>query len=175
MTLTLLVAALAVGGCGPRDKYYVSGTVRFPDGEPVTEGRIFVRYGPDAIRQASALIRKDGSFRVGEIQDGDGMRGGTVQVGVIGMRFVHHMSGGVTEIPLCDERYFDPETSGLVFEVPKQLRWEIVVEKPAKTRRGKAAAGGESEADPWSGGVEPPPLPEAANRPDNQPPPLTVP
>ncbi len=133
------LAGLALGGCGPRDKYHVSGTVRFPDGEPVTEGRLFVRYGPDAIRQASALIESDGSFRVGEFKDGDGMRGGTVRVGVVGVRYIPHMSGGVTEIPLCDERYFDPETSGLVFEVPKQRRWEIVVERPAQEVLRRAA------------------------------------
>jgi hypothetical protein len=67
------------------------------------------------------------------------MRGGTVRVGVVGVRYIHHLSGGVTEIPLCDERYFDPETSGLVFEVPKQRRWEIVVERPSQEILRRAA------------------------------------
>ncbi len=125
------LAALVLAGCGPRDRHAVTGTVRFPDGTPLTEGRLVIRYGPDAMVQANAYIQPDGSFRVGEVKDGDGMRGGTVTVGIVGMSQIYHPTGGVKNVYHCDPKYFDPETSGLVFEVPKQLRWEIVVEKPS--------------------------------------------
>jgi hypothetical protein len=35
-------------------------------------------------------------------------------------------------IPLIDDRYGDPATSGLTFTVPDEVHWEIVVDRPAK-------------------------------------------
>jgi hypothetical protein len=62
-----------------------------------------------------------------------------VKVGVAAYTFVEKAEVR-EEVPLCDLKYFSPETSGLVFEVPKQLRWDIVVEKPTD----KPAAGNPS-------------------------------
>lgn len=123
------VAALLLSGCGPRDRHYVTGTVRFPDGSPLTDGRLVISYGESALLQANAYVQSDGSFRVGEIKDGDGMRAGTVSVGVMGLTWNCSPAGAMTAVYHCDPKYFYPETSGLVFEVPKQLHWEIVVEK----------------------------------------------
>lgn len=125
--------AVVVGGsgCGRRDRHYVTGKVRYPDGSPVTAGRLIVDYGPGAARQAGALIKSDGSFRIGEIKDGDGMPAGNVKVGVAAYTQIEK-DGALQEVNLCDPKYFSPETSGLVFEVPKQLRWDIVVEKPTE-------------------------------------------
>ncbi len=131
--LLATVSVLGVAGCGPSDRHYVTGTVRYPDGSPVTAGRLFVDYGPGATRQAGALINSDGSFRIGEIKDGDGMPAGTVTVGVAAYTYIEK-DGTLQEVSLCDRKYFSPETSGLVFEVPEQLRWDIVVEKPAESR-----------------------------------------
>jgi hypothetical protein len=142
------LTALALGGCSPRDRHYVTGTVRFPDGLPLTVGRLVVSYGPKSMIQGNAYIQPDGSFRVGEVKDGDGMRGGTVKVGVIGLELISGISGGVKEVYHCDPKYFDPETSGLVFEVPKQLRWEIVVEKPSKEGRRRMAQEQQAEEMP---------------------------
>lgn len=127
----LLISAIVFGqaGCRPSNRHYVTGTVRYPDGAPVTAGRLFVDYGPGATRQAGALIKSDGSFRIGEIKDGDGMPAGTVKIGVAAYTQIEK-DGALQEVNLCDPKYFSPETSGLVFEVPKQLRWDIVVEKP---------------------------------------------
>ena len=128
----LLSCSIIAGaaGCRPSNRHYVVGTVRYPDGSPVPEGRLLVDYGPGAKRQAGALIRSDGSFRIGEINDGDGMPAGTFKVGVSAFTEMAK-DGQVWEVSLCDRKYSNPQTSGLVFEVPKQLRWEIVVEKPA--------------------------------------------
>ena len=126
------LAGLMLGGCGPRDRHYVTGNVRFPDGSPLTQGRLVIRYGGNSMIQGNAYLQPDGSFRVGEVKDGDGMRAGTVKVGVIGLELISGLSGNVREVYHCDPKFFDPETAGLVFEVPKQLRWEIVVEKPPK-------------------------------------------
>ena len=131
--LMLVVMGLCLHGCGPKDRHYVTGTVRYPDGSPVTAGRLFVDYGPEATRQAGALINSDGSFRIGEIKDGDGMPAGTVKVGVAAYTYIEK-DDTLQEVTLCDRKYFSPETSGLVFEVPEQLRWDIVVEKPAESR-----------------------------------------
>jgi hypothetical protein len=35
-----------------------------------------------------------------------------------------------TGAELIYSRFSDPQTSGLSFEVPKQTKWDIVVEKP---------------------------------------------
>jgi hypothetical protein len=134
------LAAVFLSGCGPRDRHYVTGTVRYTDGAPLTDGRLVIRYGDDAMLQANAYLQPDGSFRVGEVKDGDGMRAGTVTVGVLGISQIYHPTGGVKNVYHCDPKYFDPETSGLVFEVPKQLRWEIVVEKPSPEVLGRLAA-----------------------------------
>lgn len=125
------VAALLLSGCGPRDRHYVTGTVRFPDGSPLTDGRLVISYGENALLQANAYVQPDGSFRVGEIKDGDGMRAGTVGVGVMGLTETWSPLGVMNVVYHCDPKYFYPETSGLVFEVPKQLHWEIVVERPS--------------------------------------------
>lgn len=39
-------------------------------------------------------------------------------------------NGETVSEPLVHKRFADPATSGLEFEVPKQTKWEIVVEKP---------------------------------------------
>jgi hypothetical protein len=39
-------------------------------------------------------------------------------------------NGETVSEPLVHKRFADPVTSGLEFEVPKQTKWEIVVEKP---------------------------------------------
>jgi hypothetical protein len=80
-----------------------------------------------------------GHLRIGEIKDGDGMPAGTFKVGVAAYADIEK-DGGVEVAKLCDLKYFSPEISGLVFEVPKQLRWDIVVEKPTD----KPAAGNPS-------------------------------
>lgn len=135
-SLFFLFVAMALPGCGPRDRHYVTGTVRYSDGTPIPEGRLIIEYGPEEPLQASATIQPDGSFRVGEIKDGDGMQAGTVRVGVVAIHYEYGEGGTFKEVPLCDERYLLPETSGLVFQVPEQLRWDIVVEMTTGTAKG---------------------------------------
>jgi hypothetical protein len=71
--LAMTAVAWSLSGCGRSDRHYVTGTVRYPDGSPVVDGKIIVNYGEGARLQAGAYIKKDGSFRIGEIKDGDGM------------------------------------------------------------------------------------------------------
>ena len=75
-------------------------------------------------------IRKDGSFTIGRFAENDGMEAGTVRVAVKAWRD----SGNPDKapIPIVDPRFGDVNRSGLQFEVPKQCRWDIVVEKPTQ-------------------------------------------
>jgi hypothetical protein len=140
--VVLAVAALAMaGGCGRRGLHKVSGSVRFVDGAPLTQGRVVVDYGGDSGAGAWGRIRPDGSFTIGTLSDGDGMRAGTFQVAIRdavimppGSEFPDpYAKPGPTEpTHLVDERFRDPTTSGLSFTVPDQTVWEIVVEKPPK-------------------------------------------
>jgi hypothetical protein len=138
--VVLAVAALATaGGCGRRGLHKVSGSVRFADGAPLTEGRVVVDYGDESGKGAWGRIRSDGSFTIGTVADDDGMRAGTYRVAILdavilppAAKFAYSSEGSAEPTHLVDERFGDPATSGLSFTVPDQTVWEIVVEKPRK-------------------------------------------
>jgi hypothetical protein len=128
------IVALVLVGCGRRDLHPVSGTVRFPDGSPLTTGRVVANYVPQAAYGGWGYIKPDGSFTLGSFTQTDGIRAGTVQVAIT---FAYASEGqpgsdGMTskQKPLVHKRFESPETSGLSFEIPRQTTWDIVVERP---------------------------------------------
>ena len=68
-------------------------------------------------------------------------------------------NGETVSEPLVHKRFADPATSGLEFEVPKQTKWEIIVEKPW-SRLSLMASGV---------GIAPPPLVIATRHPSGTP------
>lgn len=133
-SLATCLSLLALTGCGRRDLHPVSGTVRFPDGSPLTTGRVVVDYGLNSKHGGWGYIKPDGSFTLGSLTQTDGVRAGKVRVAIT---FAYaatdeaRADAGPTALkPLVHPRFESPETSGLTFEIPRQKTWEIVVERP---------------------------------------------
>ena len=122
-----VVALAAVAGCGSRGLHRVQGQVSFPDGSPVTAGRVVIEYGNG--RMAVGRIRSDGSFRIGTLTESDGMPAGIFRV-AIKDALVPKSDTSSEFLTIVHSRFADPATSGLEFKVPDQLFWKIVVEKP---------------------------------------------
>lgn len=133
MRTWLLFAALVLlvfPSCGRSDRHRVSGRVHFPDGTPLTSGRVAVDFGDG--RSARGRIDRDGTFRMGTLKDRDGMRAGTWQVAILDSDVLDFATGAT--VRRIDPRFEDPRTSGLSFEVPKQMAWDITVEPPPAAR-----------------------------------------
>lgn len=125
---TLIMLVLAA--CGRSDLHGVSGRVHFPDGTPLTSGRVAVDFGDG--RGARGRIERDGTFRMGTLKDREGMRAGTWQVAILDSDVIDFATGAA--VRRIDPRFADPRTSGLSFEVPKQMAWDITVEPPSAAR-----------------------------------------
>ena len=134
LALAAGVGMLALAGCGRSDLHPVSGTVRFPDGSPLTTGRVVLDYGPQANRGGWGYIKPDGTFTLGSLTQTDGVRAGTVRVAITLASKADgepDKDGIITKLkPLIHARFAHPDTSGLSFEIPRQTKWEIVVERP---------------------------------------------
>jgi hypothetical protein len=116
---------LLIAGCG--NKVKVSGNVKFPDGEPLSTGRVvfendqFYYYGN---------LQKDGSFSVGTRRDGDGIPRGKYRVAVE-YAFVTTPDGQPTEELLIAKKHANTKTSGLEYDIQKRTTdINITVEKP---------------------------------------------
>ena len=122
---------LTPAGCGTK-LHPVKGRVHFPDGSPLTVGRVVIDPGK-ATTGSWGLIRPDGTFTMGTHTTDDGVPAGTHRVSIENaMTFPPPGLGGrpFTPQPLIHGRFTDPQRSGLTFEVPRETVWDIVVEKP---------------------------------------------
>jgi hypothetical protein len=106
--LTGFLIVILVAGCGGKHQGDVSGTVRFKD-TPLTSGSVkFV--GSDG-KPAFSAIGPDGGFSV------HGLATGTARISVISHPRVPGGMGGSTKATTIPERYKEPDTSELTFEV----------------------------------------------------------
>lgn len=104
------LVAIILTGCDSGKKQ-ISGKVTFSDGKPVTSGKII--FSTETF-QANGTINPDGSYQMGSIGEKDGVPPGEYKVSVTGVgRLV-----GMTMLSLCDEKYMNPQTSGLTVTVP---------------------------------------------------------
>lgn len=126
------VAVVLLAGCGRRDLHRVEGVVRFADGQPLTTGRVVLDYGPQAVHGGWGYVRSDGTFTLGSLTPDDGVRAGTVRVAVLNAVAVEtgRDPSIVKTQQLVHSRFESPATSGLSFEIPRQTKWEILVERP---------------------------------------------
>ena len=121
----------------------VKGMVRFASGEPLTKGKVAVDL-PDGKRSSWGSIGGDGSFQMGTLTSTDGVPAGKYTVYFLGTMTEPPvdessapggMAGAKPAAPfvpqqLIHPRFLKKDTSGISFEVPKQLTWDIVVEPP---------------------------------------------
>ena len=134
-----LVVSLLLGlmlGCDGNAvaTYPVSGRVVFSDGTPVTFGSVEFHHAEHDLT-SSGSIEKDGTFRLGTFEDGDGAPAGSHEAVVI--QLIMNGQAGVTPHEHgrhIDGRYADYGAADLTFEVSAdgENEFEIVVEPQSK-------------------------------------------
>lgn len=117
---------VSISGCG--DHPSVTGSVTFPDGSPLTVGEVVLDNGSIMGRGS---LDKNGGFAIGFTRPGDGIPAGWYRVGII-----NASRAGMTDW-LIDQKFLNPQTSGLRFEVSADRKNEllIVVTPPGPKKR----------------------------------------
>ena len=135
---SFFVAFAIIFTTGCSDKVSVTGTVKYTDGEPLTQGSVFFR-NTDGTHMFHGALDSSGAFALGEIRDGDGIPSGTYTAWIAGANtsdYEQDAAGnllGRTVSIVIDPKYESPETSGLSFEIDKSRnRIEIEVERPRR-------------------------------------------
>ena len=136
-----------LGGIGCSDKVRVTGKVTFPDGTPLTVGKVVFETGNFA---ATGDIQPDGSYTLGSLKANDGIPPGTYSVSVAGASVpgetrevstsVASAAGGVTTssvpmsmyVPAIATKYSRGETSGITCEVKKSMTFDFEVQPPGQ-------------------------------------------
>jgi hypothetical protein len=132
--VTFLFLILSISGCG--NKVSSQGTVKFPDGTPLTKGIVFLS---NEMVMYQGEIPSDGTFSIGEMKDGDGIPPGTYKVWISGANTWEDVYDEKKEKiikrierPVIQPKFTEKDKSGLTFTVEKgkKNRIEIEVENP---------------------------------------------
>ena len=129
-TFTLILFAISLAflaGCGQTK---VTGTVKFSDGEPLTTGTVVFENDQRTYR---AALQSNGTFSMGMLKDGEGIPSGEYRVAVLAMDpATTEIIEGAASDPrlLTHSKYASSHTSGLTYNVQKNMNIEIVVERP---------------------------------------------
>ncbi|MGL4595863.1 MAG: hypothetical protein ACRCUY_14165 [Thermoguttaceae bacterium] len=109
----------------------LGGTVTFPDGTPLTTGRVCLT---TETFMADGELKPDGTYDIGSYREKDGLPPGKYKVVING---AYRYEGddtspaGVKQIPLVKKDYYTAETTPLQFEVKSgERRFDFTVEKP---------------------------------------------
>ena len=132
--LLLLLVLLCAAGCGTNVP--MGGTVTFSDdGSPLTAGTVF--FTTDTF-EARGMLQSNGTYTIGSVTQADGLPPGKYQVYI---RDAHeYRTRNVAEgdtvadtvVPLIDQKYASPATSGLEVEVnsSSQRTFNFTVDRP---------------------------------------------
>ena len=136
ISLTLLLCVLLVAGCGGNVR--VTGTVTFPDGEPLTTGQVV--FENEKI-SAIGRLSEDGTYTLGTNVEGNGIPRGQYRVFITGAVTYGepppptpgaHSAMLPPSIPLIDRSFRSAETSGLVADVTGRMTFDITVTRPGE-------------------------------------------
>ena len=105
--LFAVLFCVVLTGCGD-GSVPSSGTVKFSSGESVPSGVVFFENPQFSYRGTI----QDGTYSIEGVAAGSGLPPGSYKVYVMG-------TDPSTDLSLFDEKYTNPATSGLVFEVKK--------------------------------------------------------
>ena len=136
LAIATVVVAIAATGCGRSGIYPVKGSVRYPDGSPVTTGKVLIDSSSAGVGSWGSIL-PDGTFRMGTHSPTDGVPAGEHRVSIVSACIYPPPGSTAEPTPLVQERYNDSQSSGLVFRVPDVTTWEIVVDPPEKQKRPK--------------------------------------
>jgi hypothetical protein len=127
----LLLIILVISGCGKN--VGLSGKVTFSDdNSPLTFGEVCFRTDTFLAR---GTLKNDGTYTVGSLTKTDGIPPGVYQVYITGavkeLGLVNIGTNKETTIieQLIDEKYGNPEKSGLTVEVKKSTTFNIQVDR----------------------------------------------
>ncbi len=134
---TLLMSLLLTTvGCSGGGLYPVGGEVRFPDGKPLTTGRVILEGGNPELG-SWGLIHPDGTFTLGTYDVDDGVPAGHYRVYIQNAETLPPPNLGdrvFVPKPLIHPKYTDAKSSGIEFDVPgESTHWQIVVDPPGKS------------------------------------------
>jgi hypothetical protein len=125
----LIILFLFLTGCG---QIKVSGKVTFPDGSPLTTGRVIFA---NETNNYSGKIRQDGSFSIGMLKDGQGIPRGKYKVAVVDAiteEFPEPRKPPIVTY-LIAQQFRSPTTSGIEYDIQKATtNISIVVERHKK-------------------------------------------
>jgi len=140
-----VVVAVVFCAAGCSNKVQVSGKVTFPDGSPLTVGK--VSFETESF-VATGTLKEDGTYILGTDSERDGIPRGTYKVYVAGamqqigtqdMAVQTAGAGGGMErstmemplfVPAVAPRFSKADTSGITCEVKKSMTFNFEVEPP---------------------------------------------
>lgn len=130
-----LVAACLLGGClvglsGCGKHPSVTGRVVFPDGAPLRVGEVVLDNG---VVMGRGSLDDEGRFIIGFTRPGNGIPPGWYDVGIM-----NASEGGMNDW-LVDQKFLNPQTSGVRFEVSADKTNELLITVTRPLRRGRAA------------------------------------
>jgi len=109
-------------GCR-QEGFNVGGKVTYPDGKPVTRGKVTMTSGKFT---ANGDIIADGTYSISAR-----VPTGTYKVSVQAFEYTQSgMAANTTEKSFLDPKYDSPETSNITCEVKGPTSFNITVEKP---------------------------------------------
>jgi hypothetical protein len=130
--LILYVFISVLTGCYGKN-VPLSGVIVFSDDNtPLTMGTVYLT---SETFQASGQIRKDGSFRIGSEQPGNGIPPGTYKVSVSGVygKKGEMINSRNPNYSLIDSKWSSPQTSGMIITVDaKTRRLELKIDRNPK-------------------------------------------
>jgi len=139
----VIVVVLCATGCSSKVK--VSGKVTFPDGSPLTVGK--VAFETESF-VATGVLQEDGTYILGTESERDGIppglykvyvAGAMQQIGTQDMKVATTSASGGQEsttmampmfVPAVAPKYSKADTSGIICEVKKSMTFDFEVEPP---------------------------------------------
>lgn len=125
----LLLLALFCVGCNRQ--VGVSGTVKFADGKPLTNGTVIFA---KPLFMASGSLDANGHYTLGAFKAGDGTQKGEYSVYITGADKPAEKEGDEST-PLIDAKFTGPDSSGLKCKVNGATTFDITVTPPVEAKK----------------------------------------
>lgn len=122
--------AILLLGCSVQQK--ITGTVKFDDGTPLTQGSVIFESDSEKF---FGFLDTNGNFSMGTEKSGDGIKAGSYKVRLAGTEITEYTESGDSIVTkLVPDKYTNTFTSGWTAEVGsgKPKTFDYVIEKSAE-------------------------------------------